>query len=635
MVNSPRPPRFPISRVLVVLHDVLMVVLAWQALIALRYASIGSAVPGHGFLVETAIVVAVQLTVFWRMGLYRGLWRFASLPDLKNILFSSMLGGLVVALLLFLFRDRAEGVPRMALVLYPAALAVLLGAPRLLYRAWKDGQVLRAAAGQRERLLILGAGPTAESLARDLQRSDRYQVVGFLADDGSIQGAKIYGLPVLGRIKDLARIAEEAAVTHVAIALPGDQSEQLGRIAAQCERLKLRFSRMPAPEEVLQDQWMHGALKDVAIEDLLGRDPVLPDWAAIRETLAGRSVLITGAGGSIGSELARQCAGVGVGQLVLVERSELALHELQFDLRARFPRLQAEYVLGDCGDEALMRRLVEHWRPDELFHAAAYKHVPLLEAQPREAVRNNLFATEVVARTAVAGAVKTLVLISTDKAVNAINMLGASKRLAELACLARCEGSATRLVTVRFGNVLDSAGSVVPLFREQIRRGGPVTVTHPDVTRYFMTIPEACQLILQATTLREASGIFTLDMGRPVLIRVLAEQMIRLAGFAPYRDIDISYTGLRPGEKLHEELFHADESYSQTVHPKIFLAEPRPVDLAEVDATLKALRQAVQRDDDIEIRRVIAEAIPEFAATASTRITGPFRPQVIRGGRTP
>lgn len=635
MVNSPRPPRFPISRVLVVLHDVLMVVLAWQALIALRYASIGSAVPGHGFLVETAIVVAVQLTVFWRMGLYRGLWRFASLPDLKNILFSSMLGGLVVALLLFLFRDRAEGVPRMALVLYPAALAVLLGAPRLLYRAWKDGQVLRAAAGQRERLLILGAGPTAESLARDLQRSDRYQVVGFLADDGSIQGAKIYGLPVLGRIKDLARIAEEAAVTHVAIALPGDQSEQLGRIAAQCERLKLRFSRMPAPEEVLQDQWMHGALKDVAIEDLLGRDPVLPDWAAIRETLAGRSVLITGAGGSIGSELARQCAGVGVGQLVLVERSELALHELQFDLRARFPRLQAEYVLGDCGDEALMRRLIEHWRPDELFHAAAYKHVPLLEAQPREAVRNNLFATEVVARTAVAGAVKTLVLISTDKAVNAINMLGASKRLAELACLARCEDSATRLVTVRFGNVLDSAGSVVPLFREQIRRGGPVTVTHPDVTRYFMTIPEACQLILQATTLREASGIFTLDMGRPVLIRVLAEQMIRLAGFAPYRDIDISYTGLRPGEKLHEELFHADESYSQTVHPKIFLAEPRPVDLAEVDATLKALRQAVQRDDDIEIRRVIAEAIPEFAATASTRITGPFRPQVIRGGRTP
>ncbi|MGL6291591.1 MAG: polysaccharide biosynthesis protein [Silanimonas sp.] len=634
MVTPARRPWLSISRVLVVAHDTLMVVLAWQGLIALRYASIGGALPAHGFLVETGVVVAVQLTVFWRMGLYRGLWRFASLPDLKNIFLSSVFGGLLVALLLFLFRDRADGVPRLAIALYPLALTVLLGAPRLLYRTWKDSQALRAAAGQRERLLVLGAGPAAESLARNLQLSEKYQVVGFLDDDRSIQGAKIYGLPVLGRIKDLERIADETAVGHVAIALAGEQSEQLGRIAAQCERLKLRFSRMPAPEEVLQEQWMHGGLKDVAIEDLLGRDPVVPDWVAIRESLAGRSVLITGAGGSIGSELARQSAGLGVAQLVLVERSELAIHELQLDLRARFPRLQAEYVLGDCGDEALMRRLVQHWQPDELFHAAAYKHVPLLEAQPREAVRNNLFATEVVARAAVAGGVKTLVLISTDKAVNAINMLGASKRLAELACLARCEGSGTRLVTVRFGNVLDSAGSVVPLFREQIRRGGPVTVTHPDVTRYFMTIPEACQLILQATTLREASGIFTLDMGRPVLIRVLAEQMIRLAGFTPYRDIDISYSGLRPGEKLHEELFHADETYSQTVHPKIFLAEPRPVDLAEVDATLKALRQAVQRDDDSEIRRVIAEAIPEFA-TSSGRITGPFRPQVIRGGRTP
>lgn len=624
----------PVGRLLIVIHDVLMVVAAWQGLVALRYASVGQAVPAHGFLVETVLVVAVQLAVFWRMGLYRGLWRFASFPDLKNILTSSVIGGVVVALILFLFYDRAEGVPRLALLLYPAALSVLLGAPRLLYRWWKDGQVFRLARAQRERLLILGAGPTAESLARDLQRSERYQVVGFLDNDRSLQGAKIYGLPVLGRVDDLARIAEEAAVTHVAIALPGEQSEQLGRIAAQCERLKLRFSRMPSPEEVLQEQWMHGGLKDVAIEDLLGRDPVVPDWAAIRESLAGRSVLVTGAGGSIGSELVRQCAVLGVAKLVLVERSELALHELRLDLLARFPTLDADFVLGDCGDETLMRRLVAESSPDELFHAAAYKHVPLLEAQPREAIRNNLMATDVVARAAVEGGVKTLVLISTDKAVNAINMLGASKRLAELACLARCEGSETRLVTVRFGNVLDSAGSVVPLFREQIRRGGPVTVTHPDVTRYFMTIPEACQLILQATTLRGASGIFTLDMGRPVLIRVLAEQMIRLAGYTPYRDIDIAYTGLRAGEKLHEELFHADETYSQTVHPKIFLAEPRPADLMLFESTLKALRTAVQRDDIVEIKRLVAEAIPEFAVPQG-RTTGSFRPQVIQGGKTP
>ena len=625
---------FPLSRALVVAHDLMMVVIAWQGLIALRYASLGGVLPVHGFIPETVLVVLVQLAVFWQMGLYRGLWRFASLPDLKNILFSSLAGGVLVALLLFLFFDRAEGVPRVAMLLYPVGLTLLLGTPRVLYRAWKDGQALRGINSQRERLLILGAGPTAESLARDLQRSDRYQVVGFVDDDRSIQGAKIYGLPVLGRIDELARIADEAAVTQVAIALSGDHAEQLGRIASQCERLRLRFSRVPGPEEMLQEQWMHGGLKDVAIEDLLGRDPVLPDWPAIRNSLAGRSVLITGAGGSIGSELARQCATLGVGRLVLLERSELALHELQLDLRSRFPGLETEFVLGDCGDEVLVRRVLNQWRPDELFHAAAYKHVPLLEAQPREAVRNNLLATEVVAAAAADAGVKTFVLISTDKAVNSINMLGASKRLAELACMARCEGTSTRLVTVRFGNVLDSAGSVVPLFREQIRRGGPVTVTHPDVTRYFMTIPEACQLILQATTLRDALGIFTLDMGRPVLIRMLAEQMIRLAGYTPYRDIDISYTGLRPGEKLHEELFHANESYSQTIHPKIFLAEPQPVDLGMVDNALKALRAAVQRDDEAEIKRVIAETIPEFAP-AKGRITGPFRLQVIRGGRTP
>ncbi len=633
---STQTPSFqlPVSRVLIVLHDVLMVVVAWQGLIVLRYAATNTTPPANGFLLETLLVIAVQLAVFWRMGLYRGLWRFASLPDLRNILISSGIGGLTVALLLFLFLDRADGVPRMTLVLYPVALSLLLGAPRLLYRAWKDGQVSRASSARRERLLILGAGPAAESLARDLKRSDRYQAVGFLDDDRSIQGAKIYGLPVLGRIDELPRIAVEAAVTQVAIALPDGSSEQLGQIAAQCERLKLRFSRVPAPEELLSDPSMHGGLKDVAIEDLLGRDTVVADWDAIRASLSGRSVIVTGAGGSIGSELARQCAELGVARLVLLERSELALHQLQVDIGTRWPSLNVEFVLGDCGDEVLVRRLMTQWRPDEVFHAAAYKHVPLLEAQPREAIRNNLLATDVIARAAVEAGVHTFVLISTDKAVNPANMLGASKRLAELSCLARCEGTSTRLVTVRFGNVLDSAGSVVPLFREQIRRGGPVTVTHPDVTRYFMTIPESCQLILQATTLRGSSGIFTLDMGRPVLIRVLAEQMIRLAGFSPYHDINIAYSGLRPGEKLHEELFHADESYSQTIHPKIFLAEPRPVDLASFESTLRALRLAVQSDDDIEIKRVIAEAIPEFAAPTA-RITGPFRPQVIRGGLAP
>jgi len=626
--------RWSLGRMAVVLHDLGMVLLAWQGLVLLRYASLDQPLPTHGFLAETLLVAGLQLLVFWRMGLYRGLWRFASLPDLKNILISSLLGGALIALVLFLFLDRAEGVPRLALLLYPPALVLLLGGPRLLYRVWKDGQSLRFTSGQGERLLVLGVGPTAESLIRDLQRSDRFHVVGLLDDDRSLQGAKIQGVPVLGRLDDLAVIAEETAATRVAIALGGDRSEALGRIAAQCERLRLRFSRVPAPEELLDGQAVHAALKDVAIEDLLGRDPVLPDWPAIRSSLLGRTVLITGAGGSIGAELSRQCAGLGVTRLVVLERSELALHQLQLEFRERFPAVEAVFQLGDCGDVTLLRRLLNQWRPEEVFHAAAYKQVPLLEAQPREAIRNNLLATDVVVRESVAAGVGTFVLISTDKAVNAINMLGASKRLAELACQAAVLGTDTRLVTVRFGNVLDSAGSVVPLFREQIRRGGPVTVTHPDVTRYFMTIPEACQLILQATTLREASGIFTLDMGRPVPIRLLAEQMIRLAGFTPYRDIDIRYTGLRSGEKLHEELFHADETYVQTIHPKIFQAEPRGVDLDRFQEQLRLLRQAVQNDDEVRIREVISEAIPEFQPAAA-RSTGSFKLQVIRGGLAP
>lgn len=623
--------RLPLGRVAVIGHDLLMVLLAWLGLVLLRYASLDQPLPAHGFLAETFIVAGLQLLVFWRMGLYRGLWRFASLPDLKNILISSLLGGALIALVLFLFLDRADGVPRLALLLYPPTLMLLLGGPRLLYRAWKNGQSLRLAGGQGERLLVLGVGPTAESLIRDLQRSERFHVVGLLDDDRSLQGAKIQGVPVLGRLDDLAEIAEETAATRVAIALGGDQSEAMGRIAAQCERLRLRFCRVPAPEELLDGQAVHAALKDVAIEDLLGRDPVLPDWPAIRASLQGRTVLITGAGGSIGAELSRQCVGLGVARLVVLERSELALHQLQLECRERFPSAEVVFQLGDCGDATLLRRLLNQWRPEEVFHAAAYKQVPLLEAQPREAIRNNLLATDVLVRESVAAGVGTFVLISTDKAVNAVNMLGASKRLAELACQAAVQGTGTRLVTVRFGNVLDSAGSVVPLFREQIRRGGPVTVTHPDVTRYFMTIPEACQLILQATTLREASGIFTLDMGRPVPIRLLAEQMVRLAGFTPYHEIDICYTGLRPGEKLHEELFHADETYVQTIHPKIFQAEPRGVDLDGFLEQLRLLRLAVQSDDEVRIREVISEAIPEFKPITA-RTTGGFKPQVIRGG---
>jgi FlaA1/EpsC-like NDP-sugar epimerase len=394
---------------------------------------------------------------------------------------------------------------------------------------------------------------------------------------------------------------------------------------------------VPRLDDLLEGRSLPGELREVAIEDLLGRQPVTPDWKAIRGWLGGRSVLVTGAGGSIGSELCRQCARHGAALIALVEIDELALIRMQAELERDFPQVRCIPVLGDCGDAAVMRHALAASHADSVFHAAAYKQVPLLEAQLREAVRNNVLATETVAVESRTAGVASLVLISTDKAVDPVNVLGATKRLAEKVCQAQAlEGGVTRSVTVRFGNVLDSAGSVVPLFREQIRAGGPVTVTDPEVTRYFMTIPEACQLILQAAAMGSPHVIYTLDMGEPVAIKLLAEQMIRLAGKQPGRDIAIVYSGLRPGEKLHETLFHADERYRPTSHPKILQAEARTILLERILAIGPRMRAAVERYDVDELALLLREAVPEFDphdASADRNAAGAVLAFPARAGR--
>jgi FlaA1/EpsC-like NDP-sugar epimerase len=389
------------------------------------------------------------------------------------------------------------------------------------------------------------------------------------------------------------------------------------RVLAACERTGLPFRMVPRLQDVLEGRSLPGQLKEVAIEDLLGRKPVLPDWKSIRGWLGARTVLVTGAGGSIGSELCRQCARHGARRIVLIEIDEIALTMTEATLRRDFPDIEYVPLLGDCGDPALMKHALALAEPDAVFHAAAYKQVPLLEAQLREAVRNNVLATHTVAHACREYGVGTFVLISTDKAVDPVNVLGATKRLAEMTCQSLADHRSTRFVTVRFGNVLDSAGSVVPLFREQIRNGGPVTVTDPEVTRFFMTIPEACLLILQASAIGTHEAIYTLDMGEPVPIRLLAEQMIRLAGKQPGRDIAVIYTGLRPGEKLHETLFHADERYRPTAHPKILQAEPRQVSAQSIDGFITQLREASARYDVDALRMQLRAAVPEFEPIGS------------------
>lgn len=595
----------------VVLHDLAIVWLCWHGLHYFRYSMLADPVSLPWWSVEDVIVLTAQGVVLWRVGLYRGLWRFASVPDLWNLVKASAIGLLTIVLGLFLY-NRLDLVPRTVLLLYPFALIGLLGTPRLLYRAWKDSQYARNDQAA-VRVLILGAGQAGEALVRDLHRAGAYQPVGFLDDAAQLRGSKLHGVPVLGRVSDVAEIARETAAKLLVIAMPSADAVALQRVVAACELTRLPFRMVPRLHDVLEGRSLPGELKEVAIEDLLGRQQVLPDWKAIRGWLGGRAVLVTGAGGSIGSELCRQCAKHGARRVVLLEIDELALTTTEAELRRDFPDLDCISVLGDCGDQAAIEHALRLGEPDAVFHAAAYKQVPLLEAQLREAVRNNVLSTDVVARACRANGVGTFVLISTDKAVDPVNVLGATKRLAEMACQSLADRRSTRFVTVRFGNVLDSAGSVVPLFREQIRCGGPVTVTHPEVTRFFMTIPEACQLILQASSIGSHEAIYTLDMGEPVPIRLLAEQMIRLAGKQPGRDIAVVYTGLRPGEKLHETLFHADERYRPTAHPKILQAEPRGISAEVIAHAVERLREASARYDRETLSRLLREAVPEFA----------------------
>ena len=585
-----------LPRLMVLMHDLAIVVLTWTVL---RWLAGQAGAPPSTFLLqELAIVILVQGIVFWRVGLYRGVWRFASMPDLVNISSAAFIG-LLLIIPIFMVLGMLPHVPRRVLVPYAPFLILGLGLPRLVYRLWKDNSLALSRKADATRVLILGAGRAGEMLLRGLRAQDRYHPVGLLDDTRVLKGAKIQGVQVLGTLDELARVARETAATMLVITMPSANAAQMRRVVELCDATGLPFRKVSRLTDQLEHKRGGFELREIAIEDLLGREPVQFDWQLVRDYFEYRAVMITGAGGSIGSELAHQCAQAGVVRLVLLERDEQSLEEITRALRSDFPGLYLQPVLADCGDVAAYRSVLHG--VDFVFHAAACKQVPMLEAQVRAAMRNNVQVTAIMARACRAANVRNFVLISTDKAIEPVSVLGASKRLAELACQALFTGGPTSLAIVRFGNVLDSAGSVVPLFREQIARGGPVTVTHPDITRYFMTIPEACQLILQTTHLSLATtSVFTLDMGQPVAIRVLAEQMIRLAGKQHGTDIAIEFTGLRPGEKLHETIQHPEERYAQTENSRVLRSEPRAVDpttMARILERLDTLMKSGDGDD--------------------------------------
>lgn len=595
-------------RVAVVLHDLGMVAVAWHLAWLARF---NLAVPYPGWELSLWLLpelLLLQAVIFWYFGLYRGLWRFASIPDLWNIIKAAVLGALAISLVLF-FQLRMEGIPRSILVLYPVFLILLLGGPRLGYRLFKDHRFNLHKPVQHQ-VLIIGAGRAGETLVRDMLREGGSAPVGFLDDDPQLRGTRVHGLPVFGGVDRVDRISDQYDIGLIVIAIPSATGRQMQRIVSLCEQTGIPMRTLPGLQDMVSGRPATSDLRALSIEDLLGREKIELDWQEIQRDIRDKTILISGGGGSIGAELCRQIGALAPARLVILERGEFSLYRIHADLQKRFPQTEVEAVLGDVCDRQTVERVLTLYRPQTIFHAAAYKHVPILERYLREAVHNNIIGTRIMAEAAARHDCGKFVLISTDKAVNPINMLGKTKRAAEILCDAMNGHSATRYVTVRFGNVLGSDGSVVPLFQQQIRDGGPVTVTHPDMQRYFMTIPEACQLILQAGAMGEGGEIFVLDMGQPVRIAYLAEQMIRLSGQVPNRDIEIHYTGLRPGEKLDEELFHPDEAMAQTCHPKILLARHATLDAGEMQRLLQELESACVAYDDSRVRALMEQLVP-------------------------
>lgn len=564
---------------------------------------------GYWPSVSTALVV--QGAVFFMFGLYRGMWRFASIPDLMRILQAVLVGTAATFIALFLL-NRLQGVPRSVMLLYPLFLVAALSGPRLLYRWLKDHSFL-AIRGGGKRALIVGAGRAGEMLVRDLIKDTSYQPVGFLDDDPVKSGRDIHGVRVVGALAELERQMEERAVDVVLIAMPSASASVMRRIVSACVARNIPCVTLPSLTELADGRVEVSRLREVRIDDLLGRAPIRLDDLDVQAFVGGRRVLVTGAGGSIGSELCRQVLGYGPAQLVMLDNGEFNLYRIEQEMRANDTRQACVALLGDVRDAGSMRRVFEQFRPQVVLHAAAYKHVPLVEDNVAEGVRTNVFGTQLIADLALEFGAEKFVLVSTDKAVNPTNVMGATKRAAEIYCQSLAAAGKTAFITTRFGNVLGSAGSVVPLFQRQIAAGGPVTVTHPEISRYFMTIPEAVSLILQAAAMGEGGEIYVLDMGEPMRIVDLAEQMIRLSGHEPGRDIEIRFIGLRPGEKLHEELFHTQENLMGTRHPKILLAEARGIDRSVLLEQLQKLADACAVYEAAPLRHTLKLIVPEFS----------------------
>lgn len=569
--------------------------------------------------IQLPFVVLLQFALLFVTGVYAFIWRYIGMAEVGAFV-KAAAGSFLILLCLRLALPGAFQPLRVPLSIIAMDTVLAFGGVvslrvlrRAMYERYEKREKSVAREGEAKPVLLVGAGQAGVMVAKEIaaQGGAGLDIRGFVDDEPEKQGAVLHGIKVIGTTADLPRLVRSLGIDHVIITIARASRRDIKRIVDLCESVPVKARIIPGLFEIIEGKVSIQRIRDVEIEDLLGRDPVRLDVEEVGRFLSSKTVMVTGAGGSIGSELCRQVARMGPARLLLVERAEFALFEIHRELVERWPGLEILPLVADAGDEGGMEAVMAQHKPAVLFHAAAHKHVPLMERNPCEAVKNNVLATEVVGRLAGVHGAEAFVFISTDKAVKPASMMGASKRAAELVVQALDKRYGTRYVAVRFGNVLGSTGSVIPLFREQIRKGGPVTVTHPDMVRYFMTIPEAAQLVLQAGAMGQGGEIFVLDMGEPVRIVNLAEQMITLSGFKPYEEIPIVFTGVRPGEKIQEVLMNSDEAVSITRHPKIFIGQINDVSVEKVEAGLERLGTLARQGRTDDLRAALADFLPE------------------------
>ena len=574
---------------------------------------------------HTAIAATIlYIAVFYVFGLYNRLWQYASTGELLSIVYAVTVGtgGTVAVVYFYGLAQAGFRMPHSAAMLLWLSMVFLIGGSRFVWRILQENSYNRHVPGSQKQVLIVGAGDAGVLAARELKNRNYRdgRPIGFIDDNRSKQKLQLLGIPVLGTRKDIVRVVKGHNIDEVIIAMPSASGESVREIVQICEKSGVDLKIMPGVYDIISGDISVNPIRQIQVEDLLGRDPVCVDLEEVADYVAGETVFITGAGGSIGSEICRQIARFNPGKLVLLGHGENSIFEIEQELRAEHPGIDYITEILDIKDRQKVYLIFERYKPGVVFHAAAHKHVPLMERNPEEALKNNVIGSQNLAEAADKTGVKTFVSISTDKAVNPTSVMGATKRTVEMLIQSLDRRSQTKFVAVRFGNVLGSSGSVIPTFKRQIAKGGPVTVTHPDMVRYFMTIPEAAQLVIQAGAMAKGGEIFILDMGKPVKIVDLAKDLIRLSGFEPDVDIKIQFTGIRPGEKLFEELLTAEEGITSTKHSRIFVAKPNVIDVNILEELTHIVRERgsyLTRDEVIELLQTV---IPTFRKKAAKAI---------------